>query len=145
MMRSRCDSSSTPFAAWVRSGSTARSLRLHELKKNAPVNHDFVAGVETRGDLVMVPGSSAYGDVLSRETAVCLSQISKRQVLVVTQDCGDWDQQPRALLAGLNKDADIHLLLQDAAWIFCNHTHCHRTRVGIHQSRDVVHSSREFP
>src|ERR1700691_237906 len=145
MMRPRCDSSLTAFAARVRSGPKTRSLTLHELKENAPVNHDFVAGVETRGDLVMVPGSIAYGHVLPRETAVCLSQINKRQVLVVMQDCGDWDQQPRALVAGLNKDADIHLLLQDAAWIFRNHTHCHRTRVGIHQSRDVVYSSREFP
>src|SRR5580700_9995068 len=124
MMRPRCDSSSTAFAAQVRSGSTARSLRLHELKENAPVNHDFVAGVKTRADLVMVPDAIADGDVLSRETAVRLRQINKRQVLVVTQDPGNWDQQPHALLAGLNKDADIHLLLEGAAWILSNHAHC---------------------
>src|ERR1700733_7286983 len=116
MMRPRCDSSSTAFAARVRPGPKTRSLTLHELQENAPVNHDFVPGVETRGDLVMLAGSIAYGHVLAREAAVCLSQINKRQVLVVTQDCGDGDQQSRALLAGLNKDAHIHLFLQEAVW-----------------------------
>src|ERR1700722_13196774 len=124
MMRLRCDSSSTAFAARVRSGARTRSLSLHELKENAPVNHDFVASVETRGNLVLLADSIAYGHAPSRETTVCLSQINKRQVLVVTQDCGDWHQQSHALLAGLNKDADIHLFLQEAARIFRNHTHC---------------------
>jgi len=65
MMRPRCDSSSTAVAVRVRSGSKTRSLSLHELKENAPVNYDFVPGVETRGDLVMVPGSIAYGHALA--------------------------------------------------------------------------------
>ncbi len=106
---------------------------LHELNKDAPVYHDLVAGFETFGDIVLVSGSITQGHVPARETGVWLGEIHERQILIVTQNCRNRDQQSAAFLAGLNLDADIHLFLQKVAGIVRHDTHDHRASVGIHQ------------
>jgi hypothetical protein len=61
----------------ARSGAELRSLVLHELNKDAAFNHNFVAGLQTSGNIVLVSGAITEGHVLPREAAVGLGDIDK--------------------------------------------------------------------
>jgi hypothetical protein len=87
-------------------------LTLHELNKEAPGNHNLIAGVQTRIDVVSVPGAKTDRDVAPREAAVGLRDVDEWQVFIVSQDGGNRDQESGVFLPRLDQDAHIHLLLQ---------------------------------
>jgi len=72
-----------PETAQIRAAAEIRSLRLHELNENAPIDHDLVAGLEALGDVVSIAGSIAQGYVLAREAAVGLREIDEGKILVM--------------------------------------------------------------
>jgi hypothetical protein len=74
------------FAAPVRLGAEVSSLSLHELNKDAPGHHNLIAVLQTGADVVLLPDPIAEGYVPPREAAVGLSDVDKRQVLVIAQN-----------------------------------------------------------
>src|SRR5450631_4140747 len=116
-------------AAAIRLAATRRSLILHELNEDPAIDHNLVAGVETRGDIILVPDTMTQSHVLPREAAIGLGQIDERQILIVAQNRRYRDQQSGAFPAALDQHAHIHLLLQVLTRIFHDHTHRHRTAV----------------
>ncbi len=57
-----------------------RSLILHELNEDAPIDHDPVAGLEAFGNIVLVAAAIAQRHMLPREAAVGFDKIHERQV-----------------------------------------------------------------
>src|SRR5665213_2097860 len=107
MKRPRSGSSSKPSAAKIRLRARGRSLILHELHKDAPFNHNLVAHMETVGNVILVAGTVTQAHMLAFTAAAGLGAVHKWQVLVVTQNRRNRNQQPGALLTGLNQHAHI--------------------------------------
>src|SRR5580693_9107516 len=120
-MRPRSGSWPKPFAAPVRFEAVGRSLILHELNEDGAINDNLVASFEAVGNIVLVSVAITQSHVLPRKAAVGLDDIDERQILIVAQDGRNGSQQARALLAGLNAHADVHLFLQKVSWIVDHH------------------------
>src|SRR3569833_704674 len=94
-----------------------RSLALHELKEDGAVGDDPVAALEAAGHGVIGGVPITESHLPANEGPVRKRHIDKRQVLVIKKDRRDRHQKTRANPARLDRDVDVHLLLEKPTWI----------------------------